>query len=188
MLKSCSGAASALAALQFGLRHLEQVERPDPSPTQAGRGRKKIPQILWDGVLNYHVTVKIAIIRSLTSCTCLVASCSVTSANFYITTPNSSTTGLPSATLTTTAAFEVIVAGFGFPNLVLKWDGSSFRNVASFALADPQRQAIGIAACDIDGDGQEEIYILNTDTFAGQNASLTVCSIAWTVNGPICFR
>ena len=64
--------------------------------------------------------------------------------------------------------FELIVAGFGFPNLVLKWDGASFRNVASFALADPQRQAIGVAACDIDGDGQEEIYILNTDTFAGQ--------------------
>jgi hypothetical protein len=65
-------------------------------------------------------------------------------------------------------AFEIIVAGFGFPNLVLKWDGSMFRNVATIALADPQRQAIGVAACDIDGDGQEEIYILNTDTFAGQ--------------------
>ncbi|MBI1256129.1 MAG: CRTAC1 family protein [Chloroflexi bacterium] len=64
--------------------------------------------------------------------------------------------------------FELIIAGFGFPNLVLKWDGVSFRNVASTALADPQRQAIGVAACDIDGDGQEEIYILNTDTFAGQ--------------------
>jgi hypothetical protein len=66
-------------------------------------------------------------------------------------------------------AFELIVAGFGgFPNLVLKWDGSSFRNVVSPALADVERQAIGVAACDIDGDGQEEIYILNTDTFAGQ--------------------
>ena len=64
--------------------------------------------------------------------------------------------------------FELIVAGFGFPNLVLKWDGTSFRNIAPAALADPERQAIGVAACDIDGDGQEEIYILNTDTFAGQ--------------------
>ena len=35
-------------------------------------------------------------------------------------------------------------------------------------IADAERQAIGVAACDIDGDGREELYILNTDTFAGQ--------------------
>ncbi len=64
--------------------------------------------------------------------------------------------------------FELVVAGFGFPNLVLKWDGRGFRNIAPEALADAQRQAIGVAAADIDGDGQEEIYILNTDTFAGE--------------------
>ncbi len=64
--------------------------------------------------------------------------------------------------------FEAVVAGFGFPNEVLKWDGSYFRNVAPPAIADPERQAIGVAACDIDGDGEEELYILNTDTFAGQ--------------------
>ncbi len=65
-------------------------------------------------------------------------------------------------------AFELVVAGFGFPNLVLKWDGTQFRNVAPPEIADPDRQAIGLAAADIDGDGQEELYILNTDTFAGQ--------------------
>lgn len=64
--------------------------------------------------------------------------------------------------------FEVIVAGFGFPNLVLKWDGSYFRNIASLTVADAERQAIGVAACDIDCDGREELYILNTDTFAGR--------------------
>jgi hypothetical protein len=65
-------------------------------------------------------------------------------------------------------AFELIVAGFtNAPNLVLKWNGQGFKNVAPPILADPDRQAIGVAACDIDGDGQEEIYILNTDTFAG---------------------
>ena len=64
--------------------------------------------------------------------------------------------------------FEVFVAGFGFPNLILKWDGSSFRNIAPWTLADPERQAIGVAAGDIDGDGREEIYVLNTDTFAGK--------------------
>lgn len=64
--------------------------------------------------------------------------------------------------------FELVVAGFGFPNLVLKWDGRFLRDVAPPALADPRRQAIGVAAGDIDGDGREELYILNTDTFAGQ--------------------
>lgn len=64
--------------------------------------------------------------------------------------------------------FEIVVAGFGHPNLVLKWDGSYFRNVATSVIADAERQAIGVAAADLDADGREEIYILNTDTFAGQ--------------------
>ncbi|MBI3241960.1 MAG: CRTAC1 family protein [Chloroflexi bacterium] len=65
-------------------------------------------------------------------------------------------------------AFELIVAGFGYPNLVLKWNGAGFVNIATEALADPNRQAIGVAAADIDDDGREEIYILNTDSFGGQ--------------------
>ncbi|MCC6802842.1 MAG: CRTAC1 family protein [Anaerolineae bacterium] len=65
-------------------------------------------------------------------------------------------------------AFEIVVAGYGCPNLVLKWDGSRLHDVATNGIADPERQAIGVAACDLDGDGREEIYILNTDTFAGQ--------------------
>lgn len=65
-------------------------------------------------------------------------------------------------------AFEIFVAGFGFRNLVLKWDGKKLIDVANPILADAQRQAIGLAACDIDGDGYEEIYILNTDTFGGK--------------------
>ena len=28
---------------------------------------------------------------------------------------------------------------------------------------DPKGQAIGVCACDIDGDGREEIYFLNTN-------------------------
>lgn len=64
--------------------------------------------------------------------------------------------------------FEAVVAGFSHPNLVLKWTGHGFENIAPPTLADPRRQAIGVAAGDLDSDGQEEIYILNTDTFAGQ--------------------
>jgi hypothetical protein len=64
--------------------------------------------------------------------------------------------------------FEAFIAGFsGYPNLVLKWLGDGFVDVAPPSLADPNRQAIGVAACDLDGDGDEEIYILNTDSFAG---------------------
>ena len=36
-------------------------------------------------------------------------------------------------------------------------------------FADQNRRAIGIAACDVDTDGKEEIYILNTDSFSGKN-------------------
>jgi ASPIC and UnbV/FG-GAP-like repeat len=63
--------------------------------------------------------------------------------------------------------FELFIAGFGSPNLVLKWNGTGFSNIADATLADPERQAIGVAAGDLDGDGREEIYVLNTDTFSG---------------------
>lgn len=65
-------------------------------------------------------------------------------------------------------AFELFVAGYGYRNLVLKWDGTAFRDIANETLADATRQAIGVAACDFDGDGREEIYVLNTDTFWGE--------------------
>lgn len=64
-------------------------------------------------------------------------------------------------------AFEFLVAGFGTRNLMLKWDGEVYRDWGQNTLADNARQAIGIAAADIDADGYEELYILNTDTFAG---------------------
>lgn len=65
-------------------------------------------------------------------------------------------------------AFELFVAGFGGRNAVLKWQGDGFVDIANATLADSDRQAIGVAAGDMDGDGQEEIYVLNTDTFAGR--------------------
>ncbi|MEN9246351.1 MAG: VCBS repeat-containing protein, partial [Thermostichales cyanobacterium SRBZ-1_bins_19] len=63
---------------------------------------------------------------------------------------------------------EAFVAGFGCPNEVWKWDGSRLVNVADPVLADPDRQAIGVAAGDLNGDGREAIYVLNTDTFGGR--------------------
>lgn len=64
--------------------------------------------------------------------------------------------------------FELFVAGFGSPNLVLKWNGTGFSNIADATIADTQRRAIGVAAGDLDGDGREELYVLNTDTFSGR--------------------
>lgn len=64
--------------------------------------------------------------------------------------------------------FEWLVAGFGFSNTALKWNGKAYEVVTPPILADPGRQTIGIAACDLDGDGDEEIYLLNTDSFSGQ--------------------
>ena len=65
-------------------------------------------------------------------------------------------------------AFEAVIAGYGYPNIVLKWMNGGLATVTPPALADPHRQAIGVAAADVDGDGHEELYILNTDTYAGQ--------------------
>ncbi|HSQ57148.1 MAG TPA: CRTAC1 family protein [Gemmata sp.] len=63
--------------------------------------------------------------------------------------------------------FEFVVAGFGGPNRVLRWTTGKLREAAPPDLADISRQAVGLAAGDIDGDGREELYILNTDTFSG---------------------
>lgn len=68
------------------------------------------------------------------------------------------------------------------PNLVLKYDRAQKRlvNIAVdersspyYALRDRQGNAIGVTACDIDGDGHEEIYFLNTNNaFSGKGWGL----------------
>uniref|UniRef100_A0A672Z5U2 Cartilage acidic protein 1-like n=1 Tax=Sphaeramia orbicularis TaxID=375764 RepID=A0A672Z5U2_9TELE len=67
---------------------------------------------------------------------------------------------------------EVVVAGYNGPNLVLKYDPTQKRllniavddsNSPYYALRDPAGNAIGVTACDVDGDGREEIYFLNTN-------------------------
>eukprot|EP00850_Spirogloea_muscicola_P009553 SM000054S18039 [mRNA] locus=s54:71270:73846:- [translate_table: standard] len=65
---------------------------------------------------------------------------------------------------------EFFVCGFGGSNLVLKWAAGEegLVDVAGAALADEGRMAIGVAAGDVDGDGKEELYVLNTDTFGGR--------------------
>ena len=63
--------------------------------------------------------------------------------------------------------FEIVVAGYDGPNRIFQFHEGQFREQHDSVLADPQRQAIGLAAGDFDGDGQEELYILNSDQFAG---------------------
>ena len=75
--------------------------------------------------------------------------------------------GIAVADLDGDGSYEFIVAGFGGPNRILRWTGGQLRDTISRTLADTDRRAIGLAAGDIDGDGVEELYILNTDTYAG---------------------
>ena len=65
--------------------------------------------------------------------------------------------------------FEFIVTGFKFPNLILSHKNGYLENINTNTLfADQTRSTIGVAACDIDNDGFEELYFLNTDTYSGQ--------------------
>lgn len=68
---------------------------------------------------------------------------------------------------------EVVVAGYNGPNLVLKYN-STLNKLVNIAIDDPNSpyyalrdtggKAIGVTACDVDGDGREEIYFLNTNS------------------------
>ena len=65
--------------------------------------------------------------------------------------------------------YEFIVAGYKYPNLILGFKNKKVINLnKNLLFADADRSTIGVVACDIDKDGEEEIYFLNTDTFSGK--------------------
>jgi len=65
--------------------------------------------------------------------------------------------------------FEFIVAGFGYSNLALSYkNGKLINTIKDPLFIDEDRSTIGVSACDIDQDGFEEIYFLNTDTYSGE--------------------
>ena len=71
--------------------------------------------------------------------------------------------------------FEIMVAGYSGANLVLKYDKQKDKliNIAQKdtpyeALMDPKGNTLGLCACDIDGDGREEIYVLNSGSYSGR--------------------
>ena len=65
--------------------------------------------------------------------------------------------------------YEFVVTGFGFSNLALSYQNGKIVNInKNDIFDDAKRKTIGVAACDIDQDGFEEIYFLNTDTYSGE--------------------
>ena len=65
--------------------------------------------------------------------------------------------------------FEFIVAGFRYPNLALGFRDGVLKNLIDKPIfSDQKRSTIGVASCDIDQDGIEETYFLNTDTYSGE--------------------
>mgnify|MGYP003311673855 CR=1 FL=1 len=64
--------------------------------------------------------------------------------------------------------FDFVVTGFGYPNLALSYIDGKLKNIIQKDIfLDRDRKTIGVAACDLDKDGFEEIYFLNTDTYSG---------------------
>ena len=56
---------------------------------------------------------------------------------------------------------EVLAAVKGGGNLVLKWRDGALADIADPVLADPGGAGGGFIAADLDGDGREELYLLN---------------------------
>ncbi len=76
--------------------------------------------------------------------------------------------GISVADIDQNGKYEFIVTGFGYPNLALSHENGKLINIANQNIfSDESRKTIGVAACDVDRDGYEEIYFLNTDTYSG---------------------
>ena len=66
-------------------------------------------------------------------------------------------------------SYEFIVAGFEYSNLALSYkNGKLINTIQDPLFIDENRSTIGVSSCDIDQDGFEEIYFLNTDTYSGE--------------------
>ena len=77
--------------------------------------------------------------------------------------------GISVADVDNDGTYEFIVAGFGSKNLALSFKNNKLINIVNDTkFTDKKSFTIGVAACDIDSDGYEEIYFLNTDTYSGE--------------------
>ena len=77
--------------------------------------------------------------------------------------------GVSVADINNDSKFEFIVAGFRYPNLALGFRDGVLKNLINNSIfSDQKRSTIGVASCDINQDGMEETYFLNTDTYSGE--------------------
>lgn len=65
------------------------------------------------------------------------------------------------AVVETSGRFQFFVAGANGTNQLLSWSGATYRDIASPILADAPFDGRGAVAADFDGDGNEEIYLVN---------------------------
>jgi len=64
--------------------------------------------------------------------------------------------------------FDAFVAGYTGPDLVFSWKKNKLTNIKDQAVPGTKdRKTLGVTACDLDGDGHEEIYLLNLDRYSG---------------------
>ncbi len=64
---------------------------------------------------------------------------------------------------------RIFVTGYGGPNSLMRWRDGKLVSDTPENLRDSDTNAIGAAGCDIDGDGDEEIYVLTTgDQYGGK--------------------
>ena len=63
--------------------------------------------------------------------------------------------------LDSTPEEEIFIAGFGSSNLMLKRSQDKFFPLAIPELEDPYGMTFAVSACDLDGDGRDEILLLN---------------------------
>ena len=65
--------------------------------------------------------------------------------------------------------FDLIVSNFEGTNFYYSFKNNFYRK--EYINIFIKEKTIGVAACDIDEDGYEEVYFLNTDTFSGLKRS-----------------
>nr|XP_038037204.1 cartilage acidic protein 1 isoform X1 [Anas platyrhynchos] len=149
------------------------VLNPAPSPTLLARGARRVPRMLALCLLSLAWLSE----GSQRSEPMFTAVTHRLLPPDYDSNPTQLNYGVAVTDLDADGDFEIVVAGYNGPNLVLKYDKARGRlvNVAEdersspyYALRDRQGNAIGVTACDIDGDGREEVYFLNTNNaFSG---------------------
>jgi hypothetical protein len=71
--------------------------------------------------------------------------------------------GVAVADLAGDGRYVFVAAGLDGPNRLLRWVNGALRDAAPPELADADRPTLGLAAADIDGDGREELYLLNSE-------------------------